>query len=170
MHKRSRILVSMNQMNQARRVQVVRSLVEGNSINSTVRMTGAAKNTVLKLLVELGTACAKYHDQHMTGLHCQYIECDEIWSFCYSKAKNVPSEHRGEWGYGDVWTWTALSKIRKAENNAMSSTIATSLLGVLSWAQLGCSGHEVPSRISSEICFAAKAGSFAAMMGLPTTM
>jgi len=78
------------------------------SIRATVRVTGAAKNTVTKLLVDLGQACSEYQDRALRDLPCKRLEFDEIWSFCYSKAKNVPEEHQGEFGYGDVWTWVAL--------------------------------------------------------------
>jgi IS1 family transposase len=98
----------MNRLSQAKRVQVVKALVEGNSLRATARMTGVAKNTVTKLLVELGEACSAYQDEALRDLHCRRIECDEIWSFCHSKAANVPEEHKGEFGYGDVWTWVAL--------------------------------------------------------------
>lgn len=98
----------MNRLSTERRAQIIGCLVEGNSIRATVRMTGAAKDTVTKLLVDLGKACAEFQDQALRDLPCTVIECDEIWSYCYAKAKNVPDEHKGEWGYGDVWTWTAL--------------------------------------------------------------
>lgn len=98
----------MNKLNNERRAQVVAALVEGNSINATVRMTGVAKNTVLKLLADLGTACAAYQDMAFRNLPCKRIQCDEIWSFCHAKAKNVPEEKRGILGYGDVWTWVAI--------------------------------------------------------------
>jgi len=71
-------------------------------------MTGVAKNTVVKLLADLGQACWEYQDEAMHDLPCRRIQCDEIWSFVYAKAKNVPAEHQGELGYGDVWTWTAI--------------------------------------------------------------
>jgi hypothetical protein len=71
------------------------------SIRATVRVTGAAKNTITKLLVELGRACAEYQDGALTDLPCTNLQCDEIWSFCYSKQKNVPEEHIGEFGYGE---------------------------------------------------------------------
>jgi len=103
----------MNQLSHARRVHVVKALIEGMSINGTVRMTGVAKNTVLKLLADLGSACLDYQDNVMVDLPCQRLECDEIWEFCYAKAKNVPVEHRGEFGYGDVWTWTAIDPVSK---------------------------------------------------------
>ncbi len=101
-------MVSMNKLSTHRRTQIVAALVEGNSIRATCRMTGAAKNTVVKLLVDLGTACEVYQDRVMRNLPCQRLQCDEIWSFCYAKEKNVAPEHAGEFGYGDVWTWTAI--------------------------------------------------------------
>ncbi len=78
------------------------------SLRATTRVTGAAKNTVTKLLVDLGAASAEYQDATLVDLPCKHFQCDEIWSFCYAKQKNVPDEHQGEFGYGDVWTWTAL--------------------------------------------------------------
>jgi len=98
----------MDRLSTEKRAQIVGCLVEGNSIRATVRMTGAAKNTVTKLLVDLGKACAEYQDGVMRDLPCRTLQADEIWAFCYSKAKNVPEEHRGTFGYGDVWTWTAI--------------------------------------------------------------
>jgi IS1 family transposase len=101
-------MVSMNRLSPAIRTQIVKALVEGNSIRATCRMTDTSKNTVAKLLVELGAICDAYQDEHLRDLPCQRIQCDEIWSFVYSKAKNVPTEHDGEFGYGDVWTWVAI--------------------------------------------------------------
>jgi IS1 family transposase len=98
----------MNQLSSQKRAQIVAALVEGNSIRGTVRMTGAAKNTVTKLLVDLGRACSDYQDQTLRNLASKRIECDEIWSFCHSKQKNVSPERGGEFGYGDVWTWVAI--------------------------------------------------------------
>jgi IS1 family transposase len=97
-----------NRLSTDKRAQIIGCLVEGMSIRATVRVTGAAKNTVVKLLVDLGEACADYQDGALTDLPSTRIECDEIWSFCYAKQKNVPEEHRGAFGYGDVWTWTAI--------------------------------------------------------------
>ena len=87
---------------------MVAALVEGNSIRATCRMTGVAKNTVVKLLVALGKACAEYQDKTLKNLTCKKIQCDEIWAFCYAKEKNVPEDKKGQFGYGDVWTFTAL--------------------------------------------------------------
>jgi IS1 family transposase/lambda repressor-like predicted transcriptional regulator len=83
-------------------------LVEGNSLRSTSRMAGVSINTVSKLLTDVGRACAEYQDKTLRDLPCKLIQADEIWAFCYAKAKNVPEEHQGEFGYGDVWTWTAI--------------------------------------------------------------
>ncbi|MGD0248109.1 MAG: IS1 family transposase [Candidatus Limnocylindrales bacterium] len=98
----------MNRLSRAERAAIIRLLVEGNSLRSVTRITGNSINTVSKLLVELGSACAAYQDEHLRDLTSCRIECDEIWSFCYSKARNVPEEHRDEPGFGDVWTWVAL--------------------------------------------------------------
>jgi IS1 family transposase len=98
----------MNKLSTEKRSQVVSALVEGNSIRATVRMTGVSKNTIAKLLLELGAACAEYLDKALVNLTCKRIQCDEIWSFCYAKEKNVPEEKRGQFGFGDVWTWTAM--------------------------------------------------------------
>jgi IS1 family transposase len=98
----------MNQLSTRERTQVISALVEGNSIRATVRMTGVAKNTIVKLLAEVGTACEKYQDRMLRALPCKRVQCDEVWSFCYAKQKNVPQGKQGQFGYGDVWTWTAL--------------------------------------------------------------
>lgn len=82
--------------------------MEGNSINGIVRMTGTAKHTVLKLLADLGCACAAYHNRVVRNVCCRRIQADEIWEFCYAKHKNVPEKLRGVEGIGDVWTWTAI--------------------------------------------------------------
>lgn len=101
-------MVSMNRLTTGKREQIIGALVEGTSTRATVRMTGAAKNTVTKLLVDLGAACSDYQDQVLVGLPCTNVQCDEIWAYCYAKQKNVPDEHKGTFGYGDVWTWTAI--------------------------------------------------------------
>jgi IS1 family transposase len=98
----------MNRLTIEKRVQVISALVEGNSLRSTVRMTGVALNTIQKLLADLGTACVEYQDKAMHNLTCKHIQCDEIWQFCYAKEKNVPEDKKGIFGFGDVWTWVAL--------------------------------------------------------------
>jgi IS1 family transposase len=98
----------MNKLSTEKRRQVVSALVEGNGIRATVRMTGVSKNTIAKLLVELGAACSDYLNKILVNMNCKRVQCDEIWSFCYAKEKNVPEEFRGKFGYGDVWTWVAM--------------------------------------------------------------
>jgi IS1 family transposase len=98
----------MNRLSRAERATIIRALVEGNSIRSVSRMTGAARNTITTLLVQLGTACAAYQDRKLRYLTSTRIECDEIWAFCYAKARNVPEDKRDTFGFGDVWTWTAI--------------------------------------------------------------
>ncbi|MEE9613644.1 MAG: IS1 family transposase [Thermodesulfobacteriota bacterium] len=98
----------MNRLSRDKQKQIIAALVEGNSIRATCRMTGAAKGTVLKLLKDVGEACSEYQDKAFRNLSSTRIECDEIWSFCYAKKKNVPEEKKGKFGYGDIWTWTAI--------------------------------------------------------------
>lgn len=101
-------MFSMNKLDTATRVQIVKCLVDGVGINATCRITGAAKNTVLKLLAELGEACQQFHDEKVRGLNTKRVQCDEIWSFCRSKEKNVAPENKGILGFGDVWTFTGI--------------------------------------------------------------
>jgi IS1 family transposase/lambda repressor-like predicted transcriptional regulator len=98
----------MNRLSRAERAQIIRALVEGNSLRSTTRITGRSINTVTKLLAELGPKCEAFLSDVLVDLPATRIECDEIWAFCYSKERNIPEDHKGEWGYGDVWTWVAL--------------------------------------------------------------
>lgn len=142
----------MNKLNTAKRKQVVAALVEGNSIRATCRMTDVAKGTVLKLLADLGTACEKYQREHLRGLNCKKIQCDEIWAFCYAKEKNVPEAMKGQHGVGDVWTWTALDADSKlmvswwvGDRNAGSAKVfIDDLAGRLaSRVQLTSDGHKV---------------------------
>lgn len=98
----------MNRLNFTRQSQVIAVLVEGNSIRAIERMTGAAKHTILKLIKNLGIACADYQDRTLRNLKCRKIQVDEIWQFVYAKEKNVPAEKKGHFGYGDVWTWVAI--------------------------------------------------------------
>jgi IS1 family transposase len=98
----------MNRLDDSRRAQVIRCLVEGNSINSTCRITGVAKNTILKLLVEVGAACTKFLDEKMVNLPCKRLQADETWSFCYCKQKQVTLEIAEERVAGDVWVWVAI--------------------------------------------------------------
>jgi IS1 family transposase len=98
----------MNRLPTAKRAAILGMLVEGNSLRATTRMADVSINTVTKLLVDLGAACAEYQDRVLVNLPCRRIQADEIWAFCYAKAKNVPTDKLGRFGYGDIWTWTAM--------------------------------------------------------------
>jgi hypothetical protein len=100
--------IAMNRTSTEKRAQIIACLAEGNSIRATSRLTGAAKNTIVKLLCDAGRACSAYQDKVFRNLKCKRIQCDEIWSFVYAKDKNLPEEMRGKNGVGSVWTWTAL--------------------------------------------------------------
>jgi IS1 family transposase len=98
----------MNRLSKAERAAIIRLLVEGNSIRATARITGAARNTITTLLVQLGEACSAYQDRVLRNLTPSRVECDEIWSYVYAREKNLPRERRGEAGVGDVWTFVAI--------------------------------------------------------------
>jgi IS1 family transposase len=99
----------VNKLDDAKRSRVVAALVEGNSIRATVRMTGVAKNTIVKLLVELGAACAEYLDKALVNLSCKRVQVDEIWSFVAAKQKNVKAKMFDNGGFaGDVWVFVAI--------------------------------------------------------------
>lgn len=98
----------MNRLPIERRTQIVGMLIEGNSLRATSRLADVSINTVTKLLVDVGSASADYQDRTLRNLKCKRIQCDEIWAFVYAKEKNVPADKKGHFGYGDVWTWTAI--------------------------------------------------------------
>lgn len=132
----------MNCLSASDRARVVACLVEGNSIRSTVRMTGICKDTVIKLLCDLGAACKRYHDANVRGLKSRRVQCDETWNFCYGKDKNITDEQRAE-GAGSVWTWIAL--------DADSKLVVSYLSGGRdsSWAHAFMS--DVASRLSNRV-------------------
>lgn len=90
------------------RARILHLLCEGSSIRSVTRLTGASKNTVVKLMLDAGKACAAYHDEHVRDVQTKRVQVDEIWSFTYAKQKNVPLAKAAPDGAGDTWTWTAL--------------------------------------------------------------
>lgn len=98
----------MNKLTTSKRVQILQMLCEGSSMRSISRIVDVSINTVTKLLVDVGTACSEYQDKAFKNLTCSRIQCDEIWSFCYSKEKNTPDDLKEKFGYGDVYTWTAI--------------------------------------------------------------
>src|SRR5208282_793886 len=102
------IIRAMNKLDPKTRAQIIHLLCEGNSIRAIVRLTGASKNTVTKLLVDVGHACADYQHRTLRNLTCNKIQVDEIWAFIYAKNDNVQTAKRPPQSAGDVWTWTAI--------------------------------------------------------------
>lgn len=102
---------AMNRLPLEKQVQIINMLVEGSSLRSTSRVCDVSINTVTKLLVDVGRACEKFHDETVKGLEVKRLQADEIWSFVYAKQKNVPEGMEG--AAGDVWTWTALDSDTK---------------------------------------------------------
>ena len=98
----------MNKLSTAQRARILSLLVEGMSMRSVSRLEGVSINTVSKLLVDAGRACAQHHDETMRNVEARHIQCDEIWSFVYAKEKTVPRAKAAPPGAGDVWTWTAI--------------------------------------------------------------
>lgn len=111
-HKGSHIK-GMNKLPHHKRAMILSLLVEGSSMRSISRTVGVSINTVTKLLVDAGEACAAYHDDTVQEVHARRVQCDEIWSFCYAKQKNVKTAKAAPNGAGDVWTWTALDSDSK---------------------------------------------------------
>jgi IS1 family transposase len=132
----------MNRLSAPNRARVVASLVEGNSIRATIRMTGVAKNTIVKLLVDLGAACSKFQDEKIRNVRARRVQCDEIWSFVGSKEKNTSHEKKAE-GCGDCWTWTAL--------DADTKLMISFRLGDRTLATAYDFMHDVAERISNRI-------------------
>ena len=103
----------MNKLPLDKRVQILSMLCEGSSMRSISRVVDVSFNTVVKLLADAGRACEAYHDETVRNVTAKRVQCDEIWSFCYAKAKNVPTAKNAPYGAGDVWTWTALDSDSK---------------------------------------------------------
>jgi len=101
-------MFSINRLSLQDRARILGCLIEGNSMRSTSRLCDVSINTVTKLLVDVGAACSEFQNTALRNLPCKRIQCDEIWSFCYAKEKNVPLAQRRLFGYGDVYTWTAI--------------------------------------------------------------
>lgn len=98
----------MNKLSTSDRAKILHMLCEGNSIRAITRMLSVGKNTVIRLMLDAGEACAAYHDEHVRNVNSKRVQCDEIWSFIAAKQKNVSGMKKPIDGAGDVWTWTAL--------------------------------------------------------------
>jgi IS1 family transposase len=97
----------------AQRAAIIAALCEGTSARGTSRLVGVSYDTVAKLSLELGEVCIRYMDENLRDLQCRRLECDEVWSFCRCKAKNVPAEKAGTLGFGDLWAFTAIDPVSK---------------------------------------------------------
>jgi len=103
----------MRKLDTKTRALIIRLLVEGNSIRATSRIADVSKNTVTKLLEDAGKACAVYHDANVRGVEATHVQADEIWAFCYAKARNVEGAKAAPSDAGDIWTWTAMDRDSK---------------------------------------------------------
>lgn len=149
----------MNRLPIEKRAQILGMLVEGMSLRATSRLADVSINTVTKLLVDVGTACAEYQDKALVKLPCRRIQCDEIWSFCYAKQKNVPADKRDQFGFGYVWTWTAICADTKLiagwmvgdRNAATAKVFMDDLAERMKYrVQLTTDGHKVYLRAVAE--------------------
>jgi IS1 family transposase len=104
----------MNKLSTERRAHILGMMVEGNSIRAIVRMTGASKNTIVKLLEDAGEAFSAYQDRAFRNLSCRRLQLDEIWAFCYAKQRNVMLAKAAPEEAGDLWTWVALDADTKS--------------------------------------------------------
>ncbi len=158
--------MSMNKLTHDKRVQVINLLVEGNSMRATARIADVAFNTVAKLFIETAKVCAEYQDKAFRSLTCKRLQLDEIWSFVYAKAKNVPDGKRGQ--AGDVWTWVAIDADTKlvpswrigSRDGATACEFVADLAGRLAnRVQITSDGHRpyleaVEKAFGSEVDFA----------------
>ena len=133
----------MNRLSTQKRIQILDMLVEGMSMRSVSRVVGVSINTVSKLLVDAGRACALYHDEHVRGVEANHIQCDEIWSFCYCKQKTVEKQNVSQYGAGDVWTWTGMDR----DSKLMISYVVGDRTGVTGCAFM----NDLSSRLSGRV-------------------
>jgi IS1 family transposase len=134
---------AMNRLDRKTRAQILHLLCEGQSIRAVTRLTGCSKNTVAKLLVETGHACAAYQDKALRNLPCKRVQMDEIWSFVYAKNKNVKAAKAAPATAGDVWTWTAIC--------ADTKLIVSWLLGSRDTEAALAFTHDLESRLANRV-------------------
>lgn len=141
---------AMNRLDRKTRAQILHLLCEGQSIRAVTRLTGCSKNTVAKLLVSAGHACAAYQDKALRNLICKRVQMDEIWSFVYAKAANVDRAKAAPDTAGDVWTWTAIDADSKLiiswllgsrDTNAATAFVADLRSRLANRVQLTSDGH-----------------------------
>lgn len=133
----------MNKLPLQKRVQILSMLVEGSSMRSISRVVGVSINTVTKLLVDAGEACADFHDEAVREVEAKRVQCDEIWSFAYAKQRNVAKAKAAPDDAGDVWTWTAL--------DSDSKMIVTWLVGGRDAAYANDFMEDVTARLANRV-------------------
>ncbi len=133
----------MNKLPLKKRAMIIQLLVEGNSLRSTSRIADVSINTVTKLLVDVGTACQKLHDETVKNVSAKRVQCDEIWAFCYAKDKNVAAAKAAPDGAGDVWTWTGI--------DADSKLIVSWFVGNRDAESAHTFMHDVAARLQSRV-------------------
>ena len=104
----SSYIINMNKLPLKTRAMILNLLCEGSSMRAIARLTGASFNTISKLLIDAGEACAANHDENVRNVKAARVQCDEIWTFTYAKQKNVETAKAAPTDAGDTWTWTAL--------------------------------------------------------------
>jgi len=134
-------LSDMNTLPLEKRIKIIQLLVEGNSLRATSRIADVAFNTVLKFLPQIGEACAKFHNEKVVNVRSERIQCDELWSFCYAKQKNVTQDMPE--GSGDAWTWTAI--------DADSKLIVSWLVGERDAVAANYFMHDVSLRLANRV-------------------
>jgi IS1 family transposase len=137
------IMPGMNKLSAAKRAQVLSMLCEGSSMQSTSRVCDVAFNSIVKLLADAGKACEAFHDQTVRGVRSKRVQCDEIWSFVYAKAKNVATAKAAPQEAGDIWTWTAL--------DAEHKLIISYLVGGRDAAYANAFMEDVASRLANRV-------------------
>ena len=134
----------MSRLSAAQRVNILRWLVDGASLRAISRNTGASINTVTKLLVDAGTACAEFHDEHVRNVPAQHVQADEIWTFTYCKEKNVERTSKKAPDFtGDTWTWTGI--------DAESKLVISWLVGNRDWVAAYAFMHDMAKRLEGRV-------------------
>jgi IS1 family transposase len=135
--------MGMNKLPIEKRRQILAMLCEGSSMRSISRIVDVSINTVSKILVEAGEACLILHDETVQNVKASRIQCDEIWSFCHAKQKNVASAKAAPKGAGDVWTWTAI--------DADTKLIVSYYVGDRSAESAMCLMDDLQGRLSNRV-------------------
>lgn len=135
-------IARVNKLSTDERTRIVAALVDGNSMRAISRMTGVSRNTVNKLLIDLGKACSAYQDKTFRNLRCRRVQCDEIWSFVGAREKNATPEQKAE-GWGDVWTWVAL--------DAETKLVATWFVGTRDAGAAYHVTHNLKERLATRV-------------------